>query len=95
VEDLVTAVTGEPPRVLALGGLRLWLARRVNERLGLSLDADVLPDRFFTEPVQAGRYAGAVLDRAAFTAAVSELHYQLGFTRHTSRENGCIPPTGM
>ena len=65
--------------MLALGAERLRLQREINHRLGIGLDADTLPDRFFTEPVAAGRYAGAVLDRAAFTAAVAELHRQLGF----------------
>jgi aldehyde:ferredoxin oxidoreductase len=80
VEELVEAVTGERPDVLALGAERLRLQREINHRLGIGLDADTLPDRFFTEPVETGRYAGAVLDRAAFTTAVAELHRQLGFT---------------
>ncbi|RKR91205.1 aldehyde:ferredoxin oxidoreductase [Micromonospora pisi] len=80
VEELVEAVTGERPDVLALGARRLRLQREINHRLGIGLDADTLPDRFFTEPVALGRYAGAVLDRAAFTEAVAELHRQLGFT---------------
>ncbi|MFI6760051.1 aldehyde ferredoxin oxidoreductase N-terminal domain-containing protein [Micromonospora sp. NPDC050417] len=80
VEELVEAVTGERPDVLALGARRLRLQHEINHRLGVGLDADTLPDRFFTEPVATGRYAGAVLDRAAFTEAVAELHRQLGFT---------------
>jgi aldehyde:ferredoxin oxidoreductase len=79
VEALVVAVTGERPDVLALGAERLRLQREVNRRVGIGLDADTLPDRFFTEPVAAGRYAGAVIDRAAFEAAVADLHAQLGF----------------
>jgi aldehyde:ferredoxin oxidoreductase len=79
VEALVEAVTGERPDVLALGAERLRLQREVNRRLGIGLDADTLPDRFFTEPVAAGRYAGAVVDRVAFEAAVADLHEQLGF----------------
>ncbi|MGW4461996.1 aldehyde ferredoxin oxidoreductase N-terminal domain-containing protein [Micromonospora sp. NPDC004704] len=80
VEDLVEAVTGERPDVLALGARRLLLQREINQRLGFGLDADTLPDRFFTEPVAEGRYLGAVLDRAAFTGAVAQLHRELGFT---------------
>jgi aldehyde:ferredoxin oxidoreductase len=79
VEALVEAITGERPDVLALGAERLTLQREVNRRLGIGLDADTLPDRFFTEPVAAGRYAGAVIDRAEFTAAVAALHLELGF----------------
>jgi aldehyde:ferredoxin oxidoreductase len=79
VEDLVEAVTGERPDVLALGALRLRLQRQVNQRVGIPLHRDTLPERFFSEPVAAGRYAGAVIERTAFAAAVAELHQQLGF----------------
>jgi aldehyde:ferredoxin oxidoreductase len=79
VEDLVAAVTGERPDVLALGGRRLRLQRAVNRRLGIGLDADTLPDRFFTEPLAAGPWSGAVLDRRAFTSAVAAVHRELGF----------------
>jgi aldehyde:ferredoxin oxidoreductase len=87
VEDLVTAITGDRPDVLALGALRLRLARQVNQRLGIPLAADVLPDRFFAEPVASGRYAGAVLDRTAFTAAVTQLQHELGFTADIEENN--------
>jgi aldehyde:ferredoxin oxidoreductase len=79
VRDLVAAVTGERPDVLALGQRRLALQRAVNQRLGIGLEQDTLPERFFTEPVAAGRYAGSVLDRDAFHAAVSRLHTLLAF----------------
>ncbi len=79
VEDLVAAVTGERPDVLALGAARLAGQREVNRRLGIGLEHDRLPDRFFDEPVRTGRYAGAILDREAFGAAVTALHRDLGF----------------
>ena len=79
VTDLVAAVTGEAPDVLALGSLRMAWQREINRLLGIGLDRDTLPDRFFTEPVEAGRYTGAVLDRDAFGAAVTELHHELAF----------------
>jgi aldehyde:ferredoxin oxidoreductase len=77
IEDLVTAVTGRTPDVLALGAERLRLQHEINTRLGVG--GDLLPDLFFTEPVRRGRYAGAVLDRAAFDAAAAELRGRLGF----------------
>ncbi|MFK3980765.1 aldehyde ferredoxin oxidoreductase N-terminal domain-containing protein [Micromonospora sp. NPDC050397] len=80
VEELVRAVSGHRPDVLVLGAERLRRQREINRRLGIGLDADTLPDRFFTEPVGAGRYAGAVLDRNDFTRAVTQLHRELGFT---------------
>ena len=80
VTALVAAVTGERVDVLALGGQRLRWQREVNRRLGVGLDRDTLPDRFFDEPVAAGPYAGAVLERDAFYAAVALLHEELRFT---------------
>jgi aldehyde:ferredoxin oxidoreductase len=77
VEDLVRAVTGRTPQVLALGAERLLLQHEINTRLGVG--GDDLPEVFFTEPVRGGRYAGSVLDRAGFTAAVADLRAELGF----------------
>jgi aldehyde:ferredoxin oxidoreductase len=73
VEDLVEAITGDRPDVLALGASRLRLQFAINRRLGLDPADDTLPDLFFDSPVQAGRYAGAVLPRAEFGAAVTAL----------------------
>ncbi|HEY3504922.1 MAG TPA: aldehyde ferredoxin oxidoreductase C-terminal domain-containing protein [Actinocatenispora sp.] len=73
---LVRAVTGRAVTVdglLALGAARLRAQHGINLRLGLGPDAGRLPDRMHTEPVATGRYAGAVLDRAAFTAALGVL----------------------
>jgi aldehyde:ferredoxin oxidoreductase len=80
VEDLVEAVTGERPDVLALGARRLSSQHRINRLRGLGPDQDTLPGRFFTEPVESGPYAGAVLDRASFDRAVDRLRAELGFT---------------
>lgn len=78
VEELVTAITGRRPDVLALGARRLRLQFDVNRRLGIGrAAADRLPDLFFTEPVAAGRYAGAMLDRAEFDTAVAQLRTEL------------------
>jgi aldehyde:ferredoxin oxidoreductase len=77
VEDLVEAVTGRRPDLLGLGATRLRMQFAINRRLGLGPAADTLPDLFFTQPVRAGRYAGAVLDRAAFEAATAALRDRL------------------
>ncbi|GIH09167.1 aldehyde ferredoxin oxidoreductase [Rhizocola hellebori] len=71
---LVEAVTGvaiAPQQVLALGRERLAQQQQINDLLGVA--AGRLPDRFFDEPVQAGVFAGAVLDRTEFEAAVLAL----------------------
>ncbi|NMO53986.1 hypothetical protein HH310_22740 [Actinoplanes sp. TBRC 11911] len=77
VADLVAAVTGTRPDVLALGGTRLRLMFEVNRRLRVPASADTLPAVFFDEPVRAGRYRGAVLDRPSFATAVASLRATL------------------
>ncbi|MFJ2030159.1 aldehyde ferredoxin oxidoreductase N-terminal domain-containing protein [Streptosporangium sp. NPDC087985] len=67
VGDLVEAVTGHRPDVLALGYQRLLLMAEVNARLGVPPAADTLPERYFD-----------TLDRAAFQAAVHRLRRRLG-----------------
>ena len=80
IEDTVEAITGERPDVLALGARRLVLQQRINRRCGIDRDQDSLPERFFTDPIADGPYAGAVLDHVAFHTATAELRHALGFT---------------
>jgi aldehyde:ferredoxin oxidoreductase len=71
--DLVGAVTGwnvTPEEILAWGRRRLGLMRAYNAREGIGPDADRLPDRYHDEPIDAGRFAGNVVDRDAFRRAV-------------------------
>jgi aldehyde:ferredoxin oxidoreductase len=73
VVALVQAVTGwdvTDAELLALGDARMRLQYEINARLGIGAEADALPARLHDEPVRAGRYAGAVLDRGRFAAAV-------------------------
>jgi len=80
--ELVSAVTGwdvSPAELRALGRRRLSLMREYNLREGLTSADDVLPDRFFTLPVDAGLLEGAVLDRPAFEAATRRLRELLGW----------------
>ena len=80
--ELVSAVTGwdvKPADLHDWGRRRLSLMRQYNLREGLTSDDDVLPDRFFTLPVDGGRLDGAVLDRETFTAATTRLRELLGW----------------
>jgi len=82
VRALVRAVTGwEVGReeMRAWGRRRLALMRAYNLREGIGPEADDLPDRFFTEPVDAGRLAGARLDRERFARAKALLARELGW----------------
>jgi aldehyde:ferredoxin oxidoreductase len=84
--ELVSAVTGwdvTTAEIRAWGRRRLLLMRRYNEREGLTSADDVLPERFFTLPVDGGRLAGAVLDKPAFEAATQRLRTLLGWPDHS------------
>ena len=85
VEDLVEAVDGRRPDVLALGATRFRLQHEVNVRVGAG-GAYTLPDLFFDSPVQAGPYRGAVLDRPSFSAALASLRAAL-FLRDTREKD--------
>jgi aldehyde:ferredoxin oxidoreductase len=79
VARLVAAATGWDVgeyEVLRWGQRRLHLARLYNLREGLSAADDRLPDRFHSEPLDAGRHAGAVLDPDGFAAA-RRLYYAM------------------
>lgn len=79
VSAAVAAVTGwqtSDAEILLWGRRRLTLMRLYNLREGIGPDADRLPDRFFSEPIDVGRHRGAVLDRERFDRAVQE-YYEL------------------
>jgi aldehyde:ferredoxin oxidoreductase len=82
IAGLVTAVTGW---AITVDDLRTWGRRRWNllrtyaRREGHTDADDTLPDRFFTEPITAGRLAGAVLDREAFRKARDEYYRLAGW----------------
>jgi aldehyde:ferredoxin oxidoreductase len=82
VAQIVEAVTGWPATVddILTWGQRRWqLIRTYNLREGLTAADDRLPERFFTLPVDAGRHAGTVLDRAAFTTAIRHYYALAGW----------------
>jgi aldehyde:ferredoxin oxidoreductase len=83
ITDLVTAVSGLPFELgdlLDLGQRRLDVMRAYALREGLDPGGDALPDRFHDEPVNAGPFAGARLDRAAFDEAITALFAELGWS---------------
>lgn len=82
VARLVHAVTGwatSDAEIFLWGRRRLQLMRLYNLREGLTAEADTLPDRFFDDPVDAGRHRGAVLDRAQFDVAVRQYYELVGW----------------
>jgi aldehyde:ferredoxin oxidoreductase len=80
--ELVSAVSGfevSEADIVAWGRRRLALMREYNRREGIGAEADVLPERFFAEAVDAGALRGAVLDREAFERGRRLLYAELGW----------------
>jgi aldehyde:ferredoxin oxidoreductase len=79
---MLGAVTGwktSSYEVMRYGERRLHLMRVYNLREGLSAGDDRLPERFFTEPVREGRWAGTRLDREVFEAAIRCYYRMMGW----------------
>jgi aldehyde:ferredoxin oxidoreductase len=80
--ELLSAVSGfdvSEAEIVAWGRRRLALMREYNLREGIGAEADTLPERFFTEALDAGGLAGAVLDRDGFERARALLYAELGW----------------
>lgn len=65
--------------IMRLGLRRAHLMRLYNLREGLRAEEDVLPDRFYDEPIAEGPQAGAVLDRDRFVEAVQTFYAMMGW----------------
>lgn len=80
--ELLGAVTGwntSSYEIMRFGERRLHLMRVFNLREGLSADDDVLPSRFYDEPVAVGRWQGTCLDRTDFASAVRTYYRMMGW----------------
>ena len=82
VAHLVRTITGwqtDADEVMAWGARRLQLMRAYNVRERLTAADDTLPDRFFDDPVDAGRLAGTRIDRVAFRDMVRAYYDAMGW----------------
>jgi aldehyde:ferredoxin oxidoreductase len=80
--ELLGAVTGwrtSSYEIMRFGERRLHLMRVYNLREGLNAADDMLPERFYEDPIRSGRWAGVKLDRAAFQAAVRTYYRMMGW----------------
>ena len=80
--QLLAAVTGWTTssfEVMRYGERRNHLMRAYNLREGLGAADDRLPDRFFDEPINAGPWIGARLDRDKFAAAIAAYYRMMGW----------------
>jgi aldehyde:ferredoxin oxidoreductase len=80
--EMLGAVTGwrtSSYELMRFGERRLHLMRVYNLREGLSAADDMLPDRFYEDPIRNGQWAGVKLDRAAFQEAVRTYYRMMGW----------------
>jgi aldehyde:ferredoxin oxidoreductase len=80
--ELLAAVTGwetSDYEIMRLGERRAHLMRWYNLREGLSAADDVLPARFYEEPIVGGPQTGAVLDREAFGRCLQTYYAMMGW----------------
>ena len=79
---ILAAVTGwntSSYEIMRLGERRLHLMRVYNLREGLTADDDSLPQRFFSEPLHSGQWAGVKLDRQLFSQCVQVYYRMMGW----------------
>lgn len=76
---LIAAITGwktSDYELMRLGELRLHIFRLYNNREGLTNQDDMLPDRFFEEPIDFGTHQGVKLDKDLFKSCI-QLYYNM------------------
>jgi aldehyde:ferredoxin oxidoreductase len=82
VARIVEAITGwqtTADEVMAWGARRMHLLRIYNLREGLTAADDDLPDRFFEDPIDVGRFSGVRLDREAFHTMIAAYYDAMGW----------------
>ena len=80
--DLLAAVTGwhtSSYEIMRFGERRLHLMRVYNLREGLTADDDMLPARFYDDPIRTGQWEGTKLDRTAFKQCVTTYYRMMGW----------------
>ena len=67
-------------------GERIYnLERAFNAREGFTREDDILPDRFFDEPLTVGPHKGAVLNREEFQKTLTAYYKERGWDEKTGR----------
>lgn len=88
VEDIITMITGHSytPGEYQKAGERVFnLEKMFNYREGFTRQDDVLPDRFYEEPLTVGTGKGSVLDRKEFDDLLTKYYTDRGWDPVTSR----------
>ena len=57
----------------------------INFREGFAIDDDVLPERFYKEPLTVGEQKGAILKREEFNKKLQDYYTERGWDNKTSK----------
>lgn len=85
IVKLVAVITGwetSAEELMQWGERRLQLMRVYNVREGLSAADDGLPERFFRDPIDVGRFKGLLLDPDTFRSCVLDYYASMGWDTH-------------
>ena len=86
--DFVNAITGADwtEEDFYKTGERIFnLEKMMNYREGFTAEDDVLPERFYTEPLTVGEKKGAVVDRKEFAKKMEDYYIERGWDKKTSK----------
>ena len=82
---MMAAITGLPPNPIQTGERIYNLEKLFNYREGFTRADDVVPDRFFEEPLTVGEKKGAVLTREQFKTMMDDFYTKRGWDLETSK----------
>ena len=82
---MMAAITGVPPNPMQTGERVYNLEKLFNYREGFTRADDVIPDRFFEEPLTVGEKKGAVLTREQFKTMMDDFYTKRGWDLKTSK----------
>lgn len=85
--QLLHAVTGwetSDYEIMCIGERRLNLMRWYNQREGITSDEDVLPERFYSEPIGDGPRKGDVIDKENFHRSIKTFYGMMGWDENAN-----------
>ena len=80
--QMLHAVTGwetSDHEIMRIGERRLHLMRMYNQREGLTSDEDLLPERFYSEPIEDGPRKGDVIEKESFHQSIRTFYQMMGW----------------
>jgi aldehyde:ferredoxin oxidoreductase len=85
ISSLIQAITGwqtSSYEFMRWGERRNHIMRMYNIREGLTKNDDVLPEKFYTEPIKEGRFTGCMLDKEKFRQVTESYYEMMGWDKN-------------